>query len=120
MAEELLLHVNKEDYLRKINELDGKLNQLRDLLSRYNTLKSNVNRFVQDRDSNFEQMQANVEANVDAVRRAIAITQKSRESLQKTVDQMEDMGSKTSAMLSEAANAAVNGVKTAIRIEGLL
>ncbi len=120
MATELLLHVNKEDYLQKISELDSKLSALRDLLSRYQNLKSNVTQFVQDSDSNFQQMQQNVEANVEAVRRAIAITEKSKATLQDTVDKMDNMSSKAATMLNEAAGTAVNAVKTAIRVEGLL
>ena len=39
--------------------------------------------------------------------------------LQKTVDQMEDMSTNVSNLMSETAEAAANTIKTAIRIEGL-
>lgn len=120
MAAELLLHVNKEDYLNKIGELEALLNRLRDLLSRYQTLKNNVTKFVQDGDSNFTNMQNNVQANIEAVQRAIGITQDSKDTLQKTVDQMDEMSSKTATMLQEGAEAALNTISTAIRIEKLL
>lgn len=120
MAVELLLKVNKEDYLQKIGELDQKINALRDLLGRYQQLKADVNMFVEDGDSNFQKMQENVEANIDAVRRAISITQHSRDTLQKTVDQMDSMSSKTSTMMSQAAQTAKSAISTAIRVNDLL
>lgn len=120
MAADLLLHLNKEDYLAKIQELDDKLNQLRSLLADYQKLETDVTMFVQERDSNFENMRANVRANVDAVQRAIGITMKSKDTLQKTVDDMDVMSAQTSSMLSEAAEMAQNTIKTAIRVDGLL
>lgn len=119
MAAELLLHASKEDYLTLIGQLDGKLNDLGNLLTEYHNLKGRVDTFVKDGDSNYQNMLENVENNVDAVRRAIGITQKSRDHLQKTVDQMEDMSTNVSNMMSQTAEAAANTIKTAIRVEGL-
>lgn len=119
MAAELLLHADKNDYLNLIGQLDGKLNELGTLLTEYQNLKTRVNTFVKDGDSNYQNMLDNVENNVQAVRRAIGITQKSRDNLQKTVDQMEDMSTNVSNLMSETAEAAANTIKTAIRIEGL-
>lgn len=120
MAVDLLLKVNKEDYLAKISELDQKLASLRDLLGRYQQLKKDVDMFVEDGDSNYQNMQANVDANIDAVQRAIGITQKSKDTLQKTVDQMDSMSSKTATMMSEAAQTAKSAIQTAIRVDSLL
>lgn len=120
MAAELMLHVNKEDYLTKISQLDALLNKLRDLLSRYQALKNNVTKFVQDGDSNFEKMRDNVQANIEAVQRAIGITQQSKDTLQKTVDQMDEMGSKVGTLLQEGAETARNVISTAIRVDKLL
>lgn len=119
MAAELLLHAKKEDFLNLIEQLDGKMNQLRGTLSSYQTLKNDVSMFMDGNDSNFEKMQQNVDANIEAVKRAIALTKKSKDNLQKTVDQMDSMGSKASSMLDEGVQAATNAIKTAIRIEGL-
>ena len=119
MAAELQLHVNKSDYESLIQQLDGKLNEMFSLLSDYKTLKNDVNSFIEDSDSNFQNMQATVDANIDAVRRAIGITQSSKDSLQKTVDQMDDFSSNVANMMQNTAEAMTNGIKTAIRIEGL-
>ena len=119
MAAELLLHASREDYMTLIGQLDGKLEDLGNLLTDYQDLKNRVNSFVRDGDSNYQNMLDNVENNVQAVRRAIGITQKSRQSLQNTVDQMDDMSTNASKMMSETAQAAANTIKTAIRIEGL-
>lgn len=118
-AAELLLHASKEDYLTLIGQMDGKLTELGTLLTEYQNLKNRVNNFVKDGDSNYQNMLENVENNVQAVRRAIGITQKSRDNLQKTVDQMEETSANVSKLMSETAEAAANTIKTAIRIEGL-
>jgi len=119
MAEELLLHASKEQYETLIGQLDGKIGQLKSTLSSYQNLKQRVNNFVQEGDSNFANMQANVDANIDAVQRAIALASKSKDNLQKTVDQMDDMSTKTATMMQEAAETAGNAIKTAIRLDGL-
>ena len=120
MAIDLLLHANKSDYLNLIGQLDGKLNELTALLGDYQLLKNNVDSFIQDGDSNYENMKANVEANIDAVRRAIATTQNNRDNLQKTVDQMDEMGGNVTRLIQESTEAAANTIKTAIRVDGLL
>lgn len=119
MATELLLHANKSDYEALIGQLDGKLNELRSVLSEYQTLKNDVEMFIQDGDSNFENMRANVQANIDAVQRAIGVTQSAKDGLQKTVDQMDEASANISNLMTEAAEFAGNTIKTAIRIEGL-
>ena len=119
MAAELQLHASKADYENLITQLDGKLQELNDLLADYDTQKTKVNNFVQDRDYNFERMQNVVEANIKGVRDAIKFTQESREHLQKTVDQMESTGENIAHMLDEAGELAGNVIKTAFRVDGL-
>ena len=46
MAAELLLHAKKEDFLNLIEQLDGKMNQLKGTLSSYQTLKNDVSMFM--------------------------------------------------------------------------
>lgn len=119
MAIELALHVNKSDYENLIGQLDGKLNEMTTLLSDYQGLKSRVDTFIQERDSNFQNMQANVDNNIDAVRRAMGFTMTAKDNLQKTVDQMDDMASNVGNLMKTAAETATNAIKTAIRIDGL-
>ncbi len=119
MAAELLLHAKKEDFVDLINQLDGKFNQLVGLLADYRTLKNDVNVFMRDTDSNFQDMQANVEANIEAVRKALALVQTSKNNLQKTVDQMDESSSNIKNLISEGTEFAKNTIKAAITIEGL-
>ena len=119
MATELLLHAKKEDFENLISQLEGKISELRNIAGEYQELKNNVNTFVQEGDSNFFQMCANVQNNVDAVNRGIALTTNARDNLQKTVDQMESFGSDLGNMMTETAEAASNVIKTAIRTDGL-
>lgn len=119
MATELLLHAKKEDFVNLINQLDQKFNALVSLLADYKTLKDDVNLFMQDTDSNFQNMQANVEANIDAVRKALALVQKSKDNLQKTVDQMDDMSSNVQNLIQEGTEFTKNAINAAITIEGL-
>ena len=119
MAAELLLHAKKEDFEGLIGQLEQKFDKLAGLLGEYQTLRTNVASFVQEGDSNYNNMLANVDANIDAVKRAMAITLKSQENLQKTVDQMDEMSGNVGRLMTETAEAAVNTIKTAIRLEGL-
>jgi methyl-accepting chemotaxis protein len=119
MAAELLLHAKKADFVNLIDQLGSKFDILSGLLGEYQTLRSNVTAFIQDSDSNFQNMLNNVDVNIDAVKRAMAITMKSKTNLQKTVDQMDDMSGKVSTMMSETAEAAKNVITTAIKIEAL-
>ncbi len=119
MAAELLLHAKKEDYLNLIEQLDGKFNELVGLLADYRTLKNDVNNFVKDSDSNFQAMQENVEANIEAVRKALAFVQTSKNNLQKTVDQMDEASGNINQLIQEGADFAKNTIRAAITLEGL-
>ena len=119
MAAELLLHAKKEDFVNLIDQLGTKFDTLSGLLGEYQNLRTNVTSFIQDGDTNYQNMLDNVDANIDAVKRAMAITLKSKENLQKTVDQMDDMSGNVSKLMTESAEAAKNVIVNAIRLEGL-
>ena len=119
MAEELLLHAKKEDFTNLITKLDGKMSELKGTLSSYKSLKNRVSVFMDGSDSNFEKMQENVEQNIIAVKKAIALVQKAKDNLQKTVDQMDEMETKAGNMFDETATAIKGVINTAIRIDGL-
>ena len=118
-AEQLQLHVSQADYEALISELDGHLGELRDVLTEYNNLNNDVVSFVNEGDSNFEDLRANIAANIDAVQRAIGFTQESKDHLKNTLTQMENMSANVGTMMTTAAETAKNAIKTAIKATGL-
>lgn len=120
MAAELALKISKSSYQDRITILDAKLNQLNDLLQEYRELNNNVTSFMSDTDDNFSNMQENVRANIQAVKKAIAATQESRDTLQRTLDAMDETAANMGTILTEGAELAKNTVETAIKAAVLL
>ncbi len=120
MADELRLKASKESYLNRIQDLDNKMQQLQAVLQDYKTLRTNVNRFMTDQDSNFAQMQENVDNNIIAVGKALGMAQAARNTLQKTVEDMDATSSNIQSILQDAASTTKNAVEAAVKIAPLL
>ena len=120
MADELRLKASKESYLQRIADLDNKMTQLEGILADYRTLRTNVNRFMTDQDSNFVAMQENVDQNIIAVGKAIGMTQATREVLQKTVDDMDSTSANIGSIIQDATTTVKEGVEAAVKIAAIL
>ena len=120
MAAELALKVSKGSYQDRITILDAKLAALNDVLQEYRELNNNVTSFMGETDDNFTNMQENVRANIDAVKRAIAATQESKSILQKTLDAMDTTSENIGKIMREGVDLAKNTIETAIKATTLL
>lgn len=113
------MHVDIQTFIDANEKLQGQIGTLEGILGEYQNLKNNVNRFIEDGDSNFANMQANVEENIKAVKGELAAVQKTKDQIQKTITSMEEMGQNSSKILNEAVQTVQGSVKAAIKLDEL-
>ena len=116
----LNLHVSKQDFITRIETINQKMSALKDVIDRYNNAKANLDQFVEEGDSTYEEWVRRIDINIENCGKAYASLQESKQSLEKTVEQMEGMTSQIKETISSATEAAVNVVKTTLKVETLL
>ena len=116
----LNLRVSKQDFLDRIEKINNKMINLDGVIQKYRTLKSNLDQFVQPEDSTYEQWCQRIDANIESCGRAKAALKESKDSMQKTVDQMENIGAELRETISAATEATKSTAEAAIRIAPLL
>ena len=116
----LRLKVRKQDFIEKINAIDTKSQQLADVISKYRDIKPNLDQFIESTDSTYEEWCQQIDTYIDAAGRARAALKETRDSLQKTVDQMDDFGTQLKSTISEAVEATKSTVEAAINVAPLL
>lgn len=119
-AGSLNLKVKKQDFVDRINDIESRMNALSDVIAKYRDLKVNLDQFVEAEDSSYEDWVQRIDSHIDAAGRAKAALKESKDTLQKTVDQMDDFGSNVKQTVQAATEATKSTVETAIRIAPLL
>ncbi len=114
------LKVNKQDFVDRINLIEQRMSALQDVVSRYRDAKANLDQFLESDDSNYQAMIERIDANITAAGQAYAALQEAKNTLQTTVDQMDDMGNQVMQTVTAATEATVSTVNAAIKIQSVL
>ena len=116
----LNVKVSKEDFEQRINIVDLRMQQLTDVVERYNQAKANLDQFIEGGDSNYEAMVERIDVNVTAAKKAYAALAETKASLQETVNLMDNMGNEIKETIVSGTEAAASVVEAAIKVSGLL
>ena len=116
----LNLRVSKQDFITRIETISAKMDALQDVITRYGEAKRNLDQFVEEGDSTYQSWIERIDANIQNCKKAWSALQESKQSLEKTVEQMEGMTSQIKETVSSATEAAVNVIKTTLKVETLL
>ncbi len=114
------LRVSKQDFQSAIDKVDQKMAALQDVINRYRDAKSNLDQFIEGRDSNYEAMIERIDANIKAAGQSYAALQETKKTLQTTIDQMDNMGNEVMQTISSATDAATSTIGAAIKIQSVL
>ena len=116
----LNLRVSKEDFERRIELVDQRMNVLLDVIERYARAKENLDQFMEGDDSNVEAMIERIDVNVEAAKKSHAALNETKLSLQETVNQMEGMSKEVKETLTAGIEATKSTVEAAITIKSIL
>lgn len=116
----LNLHVSASDFTARIDKINQKMTMLQDVIERYNQAKANLDQFVEEGDSNYQQWIERIDVNISNCRKAYASLQESKQSLEKTVEQMEGLSSQVKQTVTSASEAAKSTVDTALKASEVL
>lgn len=114
------LKISKGAYEAKIIKLESCLNQLDTKVTQYETLKTNMTKFMDGSDDNYEKLRANVENNIKMVRKAREMTDASIKMLKETLKDAEEFGAEANKAISEAGELAMNTLKGAVEAMKLI
>ena len=114
------LKISKGAYEAKILKLQGLLGGLDTKITQYETLRNNMDKFMDGSDDNYESLRQNVEQNIKMVRKAREMTEASIKMLQDTLKEMETFGEEAKKTITEAGEMAGNTLKTAVEVINLL
>ena len=112
----LNLRVSKQDFVNRIELIQQKMNALDDVIQKYGEARNNLDQFVEEGDSTYQQWVERIDANVTACRKARAALDESRQKLQETVNQMEGISSQIAQTVQAGTDAAKSTVEAAIRV----
>ena len=112
----LSLKVSKSAYEEKIAKMQSLMNKLDQAIEDYQTLKNDMDKFIDGSDDNYERLRANIDENIKTVRIERERMQNSVEMLQVTLKEMEDFGQGLGTALEESIELAKSAVKTGIEI----
>ena len=119
-AGSLNLKVSKADFEQRIEVIAQKISNLDSVIQQYREAKANLDQFVEEGDSTYEQWIERIDANVTACGKAKAALMESKASLEKTVEQMEGMSGQLRETIASATEEAKSTVEAAIKIAPLL
>ena len=116
----LNLRASKSDFENCISEIELKMSALQDVINRYEDAKRNLDQFMESNDSNFDAMCERIDLNIEAAKKSFAALQETKVSLQNTVNQMSEMGTKVGETIEAGIGAAGSTIRAALKIEEIL
>ena len=116
----LNVRVSKEDFVRRIELVEARMNILQDVIERYGRAKQNVDQFMESDDSNVDAMLARIDESVKTAKKAYSALSETKITLQETVNQMEGMSKEVKETITSATEATKSTVEAAIRISSIL
>lgn len=114
------LKISKGAYQAKIYKLQSCLNQLDTKITQYETVRDNMEKFMDGNDDNYDNLRANVENNIKMVRKAREMTDASIKMLNETLEQAEEFGTEMRETISQAGELAMNTLKGAVEAMKLI
>lgn len=114
------LFVSKEDFLSRIDELESKMQALYDVVQRYENAKKNLDQFIVDGDTNYNNMIENINEHINAAKKSYSALNEMKENLKKTVDQMDSMSGKVAETITSATEAAKSTIEAAFKVNSIL
>ena len=114
------LKISKAQYEAKILALQGYLGGLDTKITQYESLKNNMDKFMDGSDDNYEGIRNNIDQNIAMVRKAREMTDGSIRMLQETLREMEEFGEAAKTTISEAGDLAGNILKGAVEAMNLI
>ena len=117
---QLNLRVGKQDFLDRIEIVDLKMANLADIIEKYGDAKNNLNQFIEEGDSTYEAWCERIDTNVKNCKKAYALLKETRQSLQTTVDQMDNMSGELKQTVSAATEAAKSVIDTTLKVNEVL
>lgn len=116
----LNLRVSKSDFENRINQIELRMEMLRDVINRYGDAKRNLDQFIESDDSNYDAMCQRIDENVKAAGKAYALLQEAKATLQETVDKMDNMGNEVKETITSATEAAKSTIEAAVKLDAIL
>lgn len=116
----LNLKVSQSDFENRISIIEVKMQQLVDVINRYDSAKSNLDQFIESNDSNYQDMVERINENIRAAKKAHSALNATKLELQETVNKMANMGNEIKETLTSATDAAKSAVDAAIKIDAIL
>jgi methyl-accepting chemotaxis protein len=116
----LNLKVSKKDFEDRILVVQGRMDQLMNVIDRYGEAKKNLDQFIESGDSNYDAMLERIEENIKTARAAHTGLAETKATLQETVTLMEGMGAEVRETITSATEATVSTVKAVIKVQELL
>lgn len=110
---EVRLKVSKSSYEAKISKLQSLIQRLDSTMTDYQTRKTELDKFMDGSDDNYEKIKAQIDENIKSVRVAKNNAEASMKMLQETLKQMDEFGGKVGNLVQTATETAINGTKTA-------
>lgn len=114
------LKISKGAYEAKILKLQNFLGRLDSTLTNYETLKNNMDKFIDGSDDNYESIRENVESNIKMVRKAKEMTEASIKMLQETLQDQENFTIEAKKAIDESIEIAKNTFKAAVEVAKLV
>ena len=116
----LNLRVSKQDFEARIAIVETRIAMLVDVIDRYGRAKENLDQFIESNDNNYQAMIERIDENMKAAKKAHAALTETKNSLQDTVNKMENMGNELKETIVSATEATASTVTAAIKIEAIL
>lgn len=116
----LNLRVSKSDFNNRITTIESKMQQLQDVIQKYGDAKNNLDQFIAEGDSTYESMIENIDANIDAAKKAWTTLQEMKKTLSITVEQMEGTSTQVERLFQTATETVKNVVGTALKVQSVL
>ncbi|MBE6957137.1 MAG: hypothetical protein E7450_06760 [Ruminococcaceae bacterium] len=104
----------------RIDNIQQKMDQLMDVITRYEQERNNLDQFIEDADSNYQAMVERINVNVKAAKDTYEALKGVKAGLEKTLQQMTDMGQNIASTIEDATDAAKSVIKAAIKVDSVL
>lgn len=116
----LNLRVSQKDFEERIQVIELRMDVLKDVVSRYEDAKKNMDQFIESDDSNFDAMCANIDQYIQNAKRAHSALNETKAELLKTVEQMSGMSGQVKEVIGSATEAAKSSLEAAIQVNSIL
>ena len=115
MAKKAILKINREEYQKKIDKLKELLGRLDTTVTKYEHYETSMDSFIDSTDDNYNKLRANIEQNIETVRKEQKLTQAAIESLEQTLQDQDLFDVELDKAIDTAADRAKELVDAAVK-----